>query len=98
MTARFWTKRTGSELWAQRALPPGPLSQHLTALHALLCHLGADGDLLKVAEHHLRDIAIHSHAQNPTPASGPFDCLGYPLGTTCVCAWRGECDQRAERA
>jgi hypothetical protein len=53
-----------SQVWA-RDLPPGPLVQHLTALHAVVTHFGAEGDMLAVAEHHLRDIAVFTQAPNP---------------------------------
>lgn len=41
-------------------LPPGPLVQHYGALHALLLHLGAEGDVLAVGEHHLREMARYT--------------------------------------
>lgn len=45
-----------SQVWAQ-TLPPSPLNQHLASLHALLLHLGAEGQALEMGEHHLHEIA-----------------------------------------
>ena len=49
---------TRSEEWA-RSLPPSPLHQNLTSLHALMLHLGAEGDALAFGEYCLREIATY---------------------------------------
>jgi hypothetical protein len=62
--SELWSKWFGrnrppsaSEQWGAQ-LPPTPLHQHLVSLHALLLHLGAEGDALAVGEHSLREIAV----------------------------------------
>jgi hypothetical protein len=49
--------RGGSQQFRE-SLPVGPLVDHLTHLHAMLLALGAEGDLLAVAEHSLKEIAV----------------------------------------
>jgi hypothetical protein len=47
----------------RESLPRGPLVDHLSSIHALLVHLGAGGDVRKMAEHHLREIAVFTMTQ-----------------------------------
>lgn len=52
--------KTPSQAWGS-TLPSTPAHSVLVALHALLIHVGATGDVLKLAEHHLHLIAVLTH-------------------------------------